>query len=211
MFLEKHYKWTQRPIKLVPLWHKNFLLNSFLIHRGICELTLRMNVCVSAQSCPTLFDPMDCSLPGSSIHGILQASILEWVAMSSSRGSSWSRDRTLIQLPAMQEMQILYCWGTRLHYFSRTWCKVPCNSSFQSYLILCKETKNWNYFTVMYYERSKHWQIQLNYSVLTSRHVTIEGPRGLTLHWVYHASLFLAGEMRTNSNYFVISKLIPIW
>ena len=52
------------------------------------------------------------------------------------------------------------------------------NSSFQSYLILCKETKNWNYFTIMYYERSKHWQIQLNYSVLTSRHVAIEGPRG---------------------------------
>ena len=35
-----------------------------------------------AQSCPTLSDPMDCSLPGSSVHGILQARILEWVAMS---------------------------------------------------------------------------------------------------------------------------------
>ena len=41
-----------------------------------------------AQSCPTLFDPMDCSLPGSSIHGIFQARILAWVAISSSRGSS---------------------------------------------------------------------------------------------------------------------------
>ena len=41
-----------------------------------------------AQSCPTLCDPMDCSLPGSSIHGILQARILEWVAISFSRGSS---------------------------------------------------------------------------------------------------------------------------
>ena len=40
-----------------------------------------------AQSCPALFDPMDCSLSGSSIHGILQARILEWVAMPSSRGS----------------------------------------------------------------------------------------------------------------------------
>ena len=37
------------------------------------------------QSCPTLFDPMDCSLPGSSIHEILQARILEWVAISFSR------------------------------------------------------------------------------------------------------------------------------
>ena len=41
-----------------------------------------------AQSCPTLCDPVDCSPPGSSIHGILQAKILEWVAISFSRGSS---------------------------------------------------------------------------------------------------------------------------
>ena len=40
------------------------------------------------QLCPTLFDPMDYSLPGSSVHGILQARILEWVAISYSRGSS---------------------------------------------------------------------------------------------------------------------------
>ena len=40
------------------------------------------------QSCLTLGDPIDCSPPGSSIHGILQARILEWVAMPSSRGSS---------------------------------------------------------------------------------------------------------------------------
>ena len=38
-----------------------------------------------AQSCPTLYNPMDCSLPGSSFHGILQARILEWVAISFSR------------------------------------------------------------------------------------------------------------------------------
>ena len=47
-----------------------------------------------AQSCPTLFDPMDRSPPGSSVHGILQASILEWIAISSSKGSSWPRDQT---------------------------------------------------------------------------------------------------------------------
>ena len=44
------------------------------------------------QLCPTLCDPMDCTLPGFSIHGILQARILEWVAMLSSRGSSQPRD-----------------------------------------------------------------------------------------------------------------------
>ena len=39
----------------------------------------------SAQSCPTLCDPVDCSLPGSSVHGILQARVLDWVAISFSR------------------------------------------------------------------------------------------------------------------------------
>ena len=43
-----------------------------------------------------LCDPMDCNLPGSSVHGILQARILEWIAMPSSRGSSWPRDQTRI-------------------------------------------------------------------------------------------------------------------
>ena len=40
------------------------------------------------QACPTLCDPMDCSLPGFSVHGILQARILEWISVPSSRGSS---------------------------------------------------------------------------------------------------------------------------
>ena len=54
-------------------------------------------VCVCAKSlqfCPTLCDLMDCNLPGSSVHGILQVRILIWVAMPSSRGSSRLRDWT---------------------------------------------------------------------------------------------------------------------
>ena len=47
-----------------------------------------------AQSCPTLWDPMDCSLPGFFVHGIFQARVLEWVAISFSRGSSCPRDQT---------------------------------------------------------------------------------------------------------------------
>ena len=43
----------------------------------------------SLQSCPTLCDPMDCSLPGFSVHGILQARTLEWVAISFSNASKW--------------------------------------------------------------------------------------------------------------------------
>ena len=49
-----------------------------------------------AQSCLTLCNSKDCSPPGSSVHGILQARILEWVAMPSSRESSWPRDKTRI-------------------------------------------------------------------------------------------------------------------
>ena len=51
-----------------------------------------------AQLCPIVCDSMDCSPPGSSAHGVLQAGILEWVAMPSSRGSSQSRDRTQVSL-----------------------------------------------------------------------------------------------------------------
>ena len=47
---------------------------------------------IVTQSCPTLCSPMDCSPPGFFAHAILQAGILEWVALSSSRGSSWPRD-----------------------------------------------------------------------------------------------------------------------
>ena len=48
----------------------------------------------SLQSCLILCDPMDCTPPGSSVHGILQARILEWVAIPSSKGSSRPTDRT---------------------------------------------------------------------------------------------------------------------
>ena len=54
------------------------------------------NACMHAKSlqlCPTLCSPMDCNLPGSSVHGILQARILEWVTMPSSRGSSPPSDQ----------------------------------------------------------------------------------------------------------------------
>ena len=55
---------------------------------------LPLCVCEVTQSCPTLCNPMDCSPTGSSVHGILQARILEWVAISFSRESSQLRDQT---------------------------------------------------------------------------------------------------------------------
>ena len=54
--------------------------------------TMQENKGLVTQSCPTLCNSMDCSLPGSSIHGIFWARILEWVIISFSRGSSQPRD-----------------------------------------------------------------------------------------------------------------------
>ena len=67
------------------------------------------SVVLVVQSCPTVCDPMDCSLPGSSLHGILQVRILEWkkkkrilewIAIPFSRGSSWPRDWTQVSCVA---------------------------------------------------------------------------------------------------------------
>ena len=63
-----------------------------------------------AQSCPTLCDPMGCSLPGSSIHGIFQAIVLEWIAISFSGGSSQPRDRTRVSCIVDRRFTV---WATR--------------------------------------------------------------------------------------------------
>ena len=65
--------------------------------------------CLVSKSYLTLLNSVDSSPPGSSVHGIPQAKILEWVAISFSRGSSWSRDQTLISWIGRQ---ILYHWAT---------------------------------------------------------------------------------------------------
>ena len=74
----------------------NVITNVNVISRPLVKYLVWVSEWVSevAQSCPTLCDPMDCSLPCSSVHGIFQARVLEGVAISFSRGSSWPRDRT---------------------------------------------------------------------------------------------------------------------
>ena len=69
-----------------------------------------MSGCSVAKSFPTLCDHVDCSLAGSSVHGILQTRILEWVVMSLSRGSSQPRDQTRVRCPGRQ---ILSHWASR--------------------------------------------------------------------------------------------------
>ena len=86
-----------------------FSLKSFAV------LTLLFCVCKLysvAWSCPALCDPMDCSPPGSSVRGILQARRLEWVAISSSRGSSRPRDGT--------HVSCIFCIGRQIVYHRAT-------------------------------------------------------------------------------------------
>ena len=71
--------------------------------RAVCVLV--------AQLCPSLCNPMDCSLPGSSVHGILQARILEWFAISFSRGSSGPRNQTHISCVSCITGGVFILWA----------------------------------------------------------------------------------------------------
>ena len=72
----------------------------------------QLDVLLVAQSCPTLCDPMDCSPPGSSVHRIFQARILDWVALPSSRGSSW-RDWTRVSCIVGSFFTVWATWEIR--------------------------------------------------------------------------------------------------
>ena len=87
----------------IPLQFQRKGLSSF------CCCFLPTASCVRAQSRQTFCDPMDCSLASSSVRGIDQARILEWVGISFSRGSSWSRDQICVSHIGRQ---ILYHWDT---------------------------------------------------------------------------------------------------
>ncbi|XDA86127.1 hypothetical protein R6Z07F_015879 [Ovis aries] len=94
-------------------------------------------MCVCAQSCPTLCNPTDCSPAGSSVHGILQARILEWVAISSSKGSPRPRDQTHISCIPCTGRRILYHYATSL--MERSYLKsirnIKAMTSFLGYFI----------------------------------------------------------------------------
>ena len=103
-----------------------------------------------AQSGPTLCNPMDYSLPGSSIHGVFQARVLEWVAISFSRGSSPPRDRTQVSCIASRCFYHLTPEGSSPHqmyllrikailYFqllrsNRDYVYIPSHTTFETHL-----------------------------------------------------------------------------
>ena len=90
------WQWTGKPSVLLSMGSQRVRQD------WVTELNWTELMCSVSQLCPTLLQPtrwiaahqVDCSPPGSSVHGIFQARILEWVAISFSKGSSWSRDWT---------------------------------------------------------------------------------------------------------------------
>ena len=80
---------------------------SFLYKDGVPSL---LSCFSSVQSCPTLCNPMNCSLPGSSVHEIFQARVLEWAAISYSTGFSQPRDQTQVSCIADSHFTV---WATR--------------------------------------------------------------------------------------------------
>ena len=98
-----------------------------------------LRVCSVTQSCPTLCDSMNCSLPGSSVHWIFPARILEWFAISFSRGSSRFRDQAHASCLCRQ---ILYHWTTREAQFHFTYVK---KETMRNLIIFFKVWKRWGY------------------------------------------------------------------
>ena len=80
----------------------------------IAQVYTRCMCAKSLQSCPTLCNPMDCSAPGSCIHGILQARVLEWVAIPFSMGSPWPREQTCV---SCIEGGLFTIWDTRQAFY----------------------------------------------------------------------------------------------
>ena len=83
------------------------VLHRWQFHQAFSGLVKKLEV---AQFCETLCDPKDCSLAGSSVHGIFQARVLEWVVISFSRGSSWPRDWTQVSCTAGRRFIL---WATK--------------------------------------------------------------------------------------------------
>ena len=84
------------PSHLRLLTHSSDVDSSCLCEALTDTLSFKKGRVLVTQSCLTLRDPMDCNPPGSSVHSILQARILEWVAIPFSRGSSQLRNRTWV-------------------------------------------------------------------------------------------------------------------
>ena len=121
-------------------------------------------MCSVTQLCPTLCDLTDCSLPGSSVHGILQARILEWVAISSFRGSSWPRDWAHVSW-------VSACIGRWILYHCTTWdeCSQP------HYSLIVKEKRQSKCQSTSVINRTWCIHITEYFSAIIGNEVVIHG------------------------------------
>ena len=87
----------------IRVFHLKFLVALYIILTldGHCWLVSEVSKCSVAQLCLTVCASMDCSPPGSSVHGILQVRILKWVAIPFSSGSFQPRDQTQVSCPGL--------------------------------------------------------------------------------------------------------------
>ena len=106
-------------------------------------------VCMRAktlQSCLTLCDPMDCSPPGSSVHGILQARIMEWVALFLTQESNWGILHCRQILYQLSHNVFLFYWylnmSESVYGFENSWPKSKCSSSLSHSYILSPSLRN---------------------------------------------------------------------
>ena len=89
--------WSKKFFQIIPDYQADW---EVLWYHKKVEILLSLlkvyfwDMCLHAQPCPTLCNPMDSSRPGSSVHGIFHAIVLEWTAISSSRGASWPSNQT---------------------------------------------------------------------------------------------------------------------
>ena len=155
---------------------------------------------------------MDCSLPGSSVQGIFQAIILEWAAISSSRGSSQPRDRTWIFCIGRQ---VLYCWASReapwqeqvklkkkLEIGSRPWIQNITKCSpilFITYCLSRQLPDNWYMITysfpsflhlkVFTHKKAKFFSASKHRHIFLQRFLAFPWVQELEVIWFFHDAL----------------------
>ena len=150
------------------------------------QFDLKVKVLV-AQSCLTLYNPMDCSLPGSSVHRIFQGRILEWVAIPFSRGSSWPKDQTQVSCIIGRFFTI---WTTRE---ALVW---PGNSPIRQRL-----TKAW-------FQRNR-WDPWDHFCTFFFPHVTLGFPNPFMFPWGWLSNRVHPQEQSTQSSLLHSQESIP--
>ena len=140
-----------------------------------------------AQSCPTLYDPMDCSIPGSSIHGIFQARVLEWVAISFSRGSSQPRDRTWVSHIAGRRFTV---WATREASLEPVSYNQKCN--WASAFVTCCTMERPNTKSMVFY---KEKQVLLDRGVWWATVHGVPNSRTWLSNWAHMQTFYKRGKV----------------